>query len=948
MGHAKNVVAGDVASGAEQLGTGLADFVVGDAGALGRTVTHPLISPAKFKEMYAHPERSVPGTAETPLVTSVGKSTIQSTVKSVSDPSYMAAHPAQTALTIASLASLGAGTVARTAYAAKALSAASDASRVAEAAGAADLRGAAAADEASTLRVNAAKALTGVGKPPTAVRVIEVPKTVRSVGPVTKEGKIPTVVRTTAVQLHESASPLPRVIQKAHDLIVQKALDGTVGEKTSTSLLQKYALKRVGSTLDETGRTTAALRNADVQALSNAGRKFDQGVSKPAGQLALFLRSANVTAKEASDYWAGQAAKGVNPKATRFLSDLAKQVDEQGLLRTNAGGNVEVAADQYPRLGNAESLLTNAQSARENVIAQHGLMDEQALQTRKNLIAETMGSEQARSDVTGVRTGQGFVSLATSKAKGATSPVARAAGSIIPLTKRLRLGKEATGTGVMQGLVPANTTQTVAQSLRDAYRFQNSDELRAATARYGSVTRNTTDDVLIRDPAQAGSATVPEHIKQLLGKSESTLSDADTDTLRKAWEGVRDDTIRESPEAVGTAAPAGWKWVNKNLLPGTLRSTTEARGPLEKFAGKVNSAVTSATIYFRLGHLPTRLLTNLSTNAVQGSLSPGELGRSVTMARSLSEKAKADLVALTGHGGYGILPQEGEGFIGKAARVGSGAYAKKIDAPFRLNAILYEFRQIGIDSPEAIERTVAKLKDPQRSGMSGAQIMKVESAVRRSNRASIMYDGLSQAEKRNVARYVWFYPWTKGAVRFTGHTIAEHPGKTLAGVQIGNVGRETTQGKLGPTPSYEDNLTAIGGGAFPLTTDLSKFLPYGTTGDVAQVIAHPLNQDSGVFGQLNPVYQGLVALVRGDGVKKAAGEVLSPTPEYQGVTAAANPAGSGSFPTSQQRLFGETWQSQLARAFLGTAFPRKVNKSKLATDAAREHEKKRTITIYGG
>lgn len=928
------------------------------------------------------------------------RSAANSSIKSATSPSYIAHHPFTAVLNDLALFSGGATAAAKLGYLSKVANTArvaetgalvekgSDAAKAAEAAG--HTVTPLSAQEKATL---AAKTLSPTHRVPQAERMLSVPKEVAPAAPTAEElaaarklkNKVnarvavkrgektgisiseqpigPTNLTHEAVQIGTAShTPLYRGVQKLHDTVAQKALDNGINAATQTRTA-KYAEKRVAGGIGELTRVTRNVRAADVTKVSRAAKNLDKGAPSRLAELAMFLRSANVTGKEAADFWKAQAEAGVGDRIkvghgvgqlrTAHLAKLAQAIHDRGLLKVGEDGNVAVDAVKYPKLAAADQAVKLGQDTREGIIGDRKLMNPEGMRTRLDLVGQKILGDAARP-------GQGFVTLKTSVKGSPQSGVARTRGSVIPLVKSLSLGKKATGKGIAKGLVPVSTTKAVARGLSEALRFVNSDELRGQVAKLGSDAKRTGDDILIRDPAaDKATSTLSQHIQEILGRSESTVTEPGEDTLRQAAKklltthirGLEDNFAKDKAAAIGERAPKGYKWVPKQLVPDELTSAVEPRGRIEKFADTVNSAVTTATVYLKLGHLPTRLLTNLSTNVVQGSapdlvktavgsvLEPLGIAKSVTLANKLSDEQKLDLLAATGTHGYQALPHAGTNLIARVATKGANAWARHIDAPFRLNAILYELRDIGIDSPEAVDRAIAQLKDPTRSGMSASEISKLDGAVRRSNRAGIMYDGLSAAEKRNVARYVWFYPWTKGAARFAGHTVAEHPLKSAIGGQIGQQGADYRQSILGNVPGYELGLTPFTSGQKPLTGTLSSFTPFSTAGDVAQLAAHPLSKDDGLLGQLNPSYSALALLVADlqAGKKNALGDALHelalPTPEAQVVNAYRHPPG----PT---RMFGVTplgvnnakWASvvsALARAAAGPAVPRPTNRTVL-------------------
>jgi hypothetical protein len=165
----------------------------------------------------------------------------------------------------------------------------------------------------------------------------------------------------------------------------------------------------------------------------------------------------------------------------------------------------------------------------------------------------------------------------------------------------------------------------------------------------------------------------------------------------------------------------------------------------------------------------------------------------------------------------------------------------------------------------------------------------------------------------------------------------------------GEQGAKETKGILGAFPTYESNLTVLGKAKsrFPLVANLSALSPYGTLGDTAMELSHPLSPSNGLVGSLNPAYGGLLKAAETGNIGDVATSVVSPTPEYQIGSAFLHPHGSGLLPTSSKHLFGASGESALVKALTGgTAMPRRVNKSRLNLYAQRQHEKSRTITVY--
>ena len=822
-------------------------------------------------------------------------------------------NPVNTGLTWFTLASLGAGGAARLAYATRALSAAkigetgdlvvagSKAAKAAEAAGLP-------VEPLTTTERTAlaGKALTPGYKVPTSLRVIRAPITdlVKPEGGA--EGPAAAITTTKPVMLQASSNHLMRVYQAAHDAIIQHAIDNA-GE--SPGAIARYGMGRVQKSIGEGVRVTANDRGTLERLLVQSGRKFDDGVSRKEGNLALFIRSANVDPGEMADFWEAHGQQS--------LADAARSIEAKGLLE-RVDGNIRVS-DKFPKLQKAEGLLAKAQAVREAALLDHGLMNPEGLATRKRLVAETIGSEGARDETTGIRGGQGYTSLKTSKAaQPQTAFTQSRAQGVMSAVKGLAVGKEATGLGIAKGLVPDDTTLGTAQSLHEILRYVNTVEFRGRVAQLGSDVRRSNQDILVRDPSVAEQGVIPGSIEELLGRKQSTLDTLPTEegqSIRAAIRARIEDEFpnpKEYSGKIGMRAPTGYKWVPKQLIPSELTRVATPRSGLAKVADTVNSAVTQATVYLKLGHFPTRFLTNFATNAVQGSakdalLTPFGIGESAKIAEQLTETEKEELASVTGTHGYQALPHQGTNIVARGATRGANFWARHIDAPFRLNSILYELRQAGFNTAPLVRQALDHLRAPADSPLSLEDGMKVDQAVREANRASIMYDGLGNVEQRVIARVLWFYPWTKGAARFTFHTAASHPVKALALAQTGALGAAAQHGLLGPVPSFEQGLTPVGGSTSnPLTSNFSSYTPFSTLGQVAQMIEHPRNVDTGVASQANPEMTALVDLIRGKGYRQAAGDAVQPTPEMQILTALLHPPAA-------TRMFGDRRSHSWAR-----------------------------------
>jgi hypothetical protein len=354
-----------------------------------------------------------------------------------------------------------------------------------------------------------------------------------------------------------------------------------------------------------------------------------------------------------------------------------------------------------------------------------------------------------------------------------------------------------------------------------------------------------------------------------------------------------------------------------------------------RVADQINSAVTAATVYFKLGHVGTRVFTNAATNIIQGSAAPVEIAKSITLWRSLSHEDRIRALAAAGQHGFQALPHEGASPISQAARVGAEWWARHADAPFRFNSIAFEARRAGIRTPEAFRGLLDQLENPE--GLAPAEAARVEQIGKRSNREGIAYDRMNHFERNYITRVFWFYPWTKGAVSFLGNTILEHPYKAGVLGAAGVEGREAQQQELGDVPSYEGGLFKLAGDATdPLVADFSTFSPFATPADVLETVARP----GEISGMLNPAYGAATQLITGENqfggrstspISDALATLLAPTPEAQILQAYLD-----RHTDQSRRMFHKTVLNTLARAAAGPGLPRRVNLPAAHSSAARE------------
>lgn len=537
------------------------------------------------------------------------------------------------------------------------------------------------------------------------------------------------------------------------------------------------------------------------------------------------------------------------------------------------------------------------------------------------------------------RPGRGFVSYKTSEPKAGKSAMAGAPSPVIGEAKSPINSQEFKGEGVAKGLVPNDVAGQAARHLHRLLRFVNTSEFRNQIIKTGSAVRRTSRDVLIKVPGEE-HADIPPEIESLLGRRDLTVDDvAGIEQALNAYRedlvpGLKDRFAADRAQGIGTPAPAGYRWVDRNVVGDLARMPRGPRGAVARGADWMNSAVTAATVYFKLGHIGTRVLTNAATNIIQGSAAPVQLFHSRLLWGALSDADRMRALAAAGQHGFESMPHEGFSKAALVAGKGAGWWARHVDAPFRFNALAYEARRAGIMAPDAFHHFLDQLENPQH--LTPEQFAKVDGIAKAANREAIAYDRLSESERRFIARGIWFYNWVRGTVNFAANTAMEHPYKAGALGAAGVQGRKNQQNELGALPSYEAGLFKLAGGERPLTADFSTFSPFATPADVLDTVARPAE----ISGQLNPAYTAATDLIFGlnqygqkskSPIKDAAAALVAPTPEAQVIQAYLN-----RHKNQSRGMFTHRPSDAILRALLGPGLPRRLNVSAGHRAAGRE------------
>jgi hypothetical protein len=555
---------------------------------------------------------------------------------------------------------------------------------------------------------------------------------------------------------------------------------------------------------------------------------------------------------------------------------------------------------------------------------------------------------------TGIRTGENYTDLGLSKKQMVRYP--RAVGSPISGLPKSPIKKvTATGEGIRQGLIPDNTLAGAARSLREMRNYQAKFEHRMGLGRYGSDVKIHHSDLLEADPSHPRWGKVTQAIRQAAGSEESTVHTLEDEGRMAALQAHLDEMSPHQLEGhefnrpwqhgqeLGTSAPEGYKWVPHEIADPATRSAAP-RSFIGKQFNNINSAVTAATVYLKISHIPQRLATDATTSIFSGSLfSPKSLRLAMQMRKELGEATYENAVQLTGVHGYIAMPHEENSFASRTAMhgikvkgrtVAPGAewYAHVIDSPFRWLNLTHEARLRGLTTSGDIKKMMKWAENPNLHAKNANLYNQI---LMRTNRTSMMYDGLTPRERATVARALWFYPWTKAAVRFGGHVAIEHPIKAGVAANLGLKGRKEQKKVFGALPSFGYGYTPIGGRISGLGS-LSPFNTVGQSLDLASG-AENLSQNA------NPATAAALSLatglnnfgeVGGGRIHNALTAMVQPMPEFSILHDYLDSKGAG----SKTRIFPHNPSEDfLTRFLVGPPYPRKYRKKNLHRAYKREH-----------
>ena len=239
----------------------------------------------------------------------------------------------------------------------------------------------------------------------------------------------------------------------------------------------------------------------------------------------------------------------------------------------------------------------------------------------------------------------------------------------------------------------------------------------------------------------------------------------------------------------------------------------------------INDLQKAMILYLNPSYIPVNLAGNLVMNAMhQGVFTPINLWKGALAHQYLDVEHRVLMDNVMGNGLTAALQlKTGPGQLVHSTL---GHWINlAVDLVPRRAAFLHEARRRGYKSRTAVRDLLdAALKHDEEARF------QVEQIARQANDAIVDYERMSPMEREITSRLIFFYPWLKGATRYTLRFPLEHPAEAAALMLLGEHAKMIQDQRLGTTPFYADTAIPAETGALGLK------VPYGpdivTLGDI--------------------------------------------------------------------------------------------------------------------
>lgn len=289
------------------------------------------------------------------------------------------------------------------------------------------------------------------------------------------------------------------------------------------------------------------------------------------------------------------------------------------------------------------------------------------------------------------------------------------------------------------------------------------------------------------------------------GRPIQQLAQEKLDEIAAATEGLDPESAAHALSQIERIPNV--KWVSKEFLdktgllyvPSARRNSALLR--LSRVSLNVANDVQKAfVLWLNPAYVPMQLIGNIGMNLLQqGVFMPANAVRTVMMHRELDSLDRISVDSMMGTGAAEALMGQTSGGRVLQATIGHWASVAADLLPRRMS-FLHEAYREGVTV-----RDLPGLLEAARNGDQQA-FAKLDAIATRAKDAIVDFDRLSPFEREVMSRIVWFYPWLRGATRYSARFIIDHPVESIALGLAAEYLHAHRKGILGPQPytTFED------------------------------------------------------------------------------------------------------------------------------------------------
>lgn len=388
----------------------------------------------------------------------------------------------------------------------------------------------------------------------------------------------------------------------------------------------------------------------------------------------------------------------------------------------------------------------------------------------------------------------------------------------------IALRKAFTASGLEAGYFTLDVRKAMVRDLVTSVRLTTVHRVREDMLRAGSDIPRTEHDIAVKiNPDES----TPDQVRMILermreidengGKiSPDMLKEIGFDEMTNAGQYIFPSEVdgieirKLAAELMNTEEPHdNIKWIPREwleysgLVPPVGRGAQIARAlkgnPAMIALDALNDLQRMFVLYLNPAYIPINLIGNLGMNIMQqGIFTPVNLWRSAMMHFDMEPWERLFVDRQMGEGlTYALTSTRftpGELIHATLGR----AINMAVDLVPRRSAFLHAARQHGYNNTPAVRDLIKRA-----AGGEDAALADVDVIGRVARDAIVDYERMTPLERELTARLIFFYPWLKGATRWSYRFALEHPMQAAGLMVLGEHAYQIQQQQLGATPYYE-------------------------------------------------------------------------------------------------------------------------------------------------